>query len=290
MLVVAHDLNDAIDSFSVDQCYADYTEEEHETWRLATEALEDVLVGHTAVNYRESFSSTGMSKEVIPSLKEVSNALNKFGWSAIVVDGFIPPDVFMLLQANSILPISKPIRARSQLGYTPIPDIIHEAAGHLPMLHAPEYRTFLQRLGDIGASTQLNELDMKLYFAQKHLAELLAEETSDRQVIQDAEREVNAAKVEMRDSLPSPARKVARFHWWTVEYGLIGPEHKIYGAGLLSSVSEAAEYHSAKHERLSVACCERGFEIDHIQPIYYVADSWSHLMEELDNLEAETTM
>lgn len=285
MITLESDVKEAIETFGVDQKYSEYTLEDHETWRLATEALEDVLVGHTAVNYKESFVSTGMTKSAIPSLEMVQEALGRWGWSAIVVDGFIPPDIFMLLQANSILPISKPIRSRSQLGYTPIPDIIHEAAGHLPMLHSAEYRDFLQRLGELGANTQLNEIDMQLYHAQKHIAELLADEVSDQQVIKEAEQAVEEAKEIAENSPPSPARRVARFHWWTVEYGLIGPDHKIYGAGLLSSVSEAAKYQEAKHERLSVASSDRGFEIDHIQPIYYVADSWEHLMNELENLE-----
>ena len=285
MITVESDVKEAIESFGVDQKYAEYTLEDHETWRLATEALEEVLIGHTAVNYTESFVSTGMSKTAIPSLEMVQEALGRWGWSAIVVDGFIPPDIFMQLQANSILPISKPIRSRSQLGYTPIPDIIHEAAGHLPMLHRPEYREFLQRLGEIGANTQLNEIDMQLYHAQKHIAELLADEVSDKKVLADAKQAVVDAKKVMDNSPPSPARRVARFHWWTVEYGLIGPDHKIYGAGLLSSVSEAATYQDTSHERLSVACCDRGFEIDHVQPIYYVADTWQHLMQELENLE-----
>ena len=285
MITLERDVKEAIEAFGVDQKYSEYTLEDHETWRLATESLEEVLVGHTAVNYTESFVSTGMSKSAIPSLETVQEALGRWGWNAIVVDGFIPPDVFMLLQANSILPISKPIRTRSQLGYTPIPDIIHEAAGHLPMLHCAEYRDFLQRLGELGANTQLNEIDMQLYYAQKHIAELLADEVSDQQALADAEQAVDEAKTLAENSPPSPARRVARFHWWTVEYGLIGPDHKIYGAGLLSSVSEAAKYQDAGHERLSVASSDRGFEIDHIQPIYYVADSWQHLMQELENLE-----
>ena len=79
---------------------------------------------------------------------------------------------FMTLQANQVLPITKSIRSEAQLGYTPVPDILHEAAGHLPMLYHAEYRRFLRTLGEIGASAQLTELDMRLYEKQKALAEL----------------------------------------------------------------------------------------------------------------------
>ena len=57
----------------------------------------------------------------------------------------------MALQAQRVLPITRHVRAQSQLGFTPIPDIIHEAAGHLPMLVEPEYRRFLERFGEEGS-------------------------------------------------------------------------------------------------------------------------------------------
>lgn len=276
-----------IDEFSVDQDYDHYTEEDQETWRIAMGELKSVLVSNTAVDYVHAFRATGMSPDTIPTLECVNQALNEVGWSAIVVDGFIPPDAFMALQANSILPISRPIRARSQLGYTPIPDIIHEAAGHLPMLSCPEYRVFLRRLGEIGASTHLNEIDMNLYRLQKHLAELHAEDGVSPESIAEAERAVGEAAEAAKDQNVSSARRVARFHWWTVEYGLIGSNHDIYGAGLLSSVAEARDFRAADHIRLTVDCCNQPFEIDHVQPRYYVADSWDHLLDEVEALAAD---
>ena len=271
--------------YSVDQNYSAYSHEDHETWRIATSALERVLVGQTAVDYTVAFESTGMSKNFVPSLERINEALEQFGWKAIVVDGFIPPDVFMLLQAHSILPISREIRARNQLGYTPIPDILHEAAGHLPMLKVEGYRLFLQRLGEIGAKTVLTPVDMAVYESGKNLAELLAMEDSDQDVIEQARFAVREAVADSRKQETSPARRLARFHWWTVEYGLVGPEHRIYGAGLLSSASEAHSYAEVPHHTLSMECCERSFDIDHAQPCYFVADSWDHLQAELDNLE-----
>ena len=280
-------IDEIVEEYSVDQDYGHYTEEDQGTWQIAMHGLESVLVNNTAVDYVHAFRATGMSPEEIPTLECVNHALNEVGWSAIVVDGFIPPDAFMALQANSILPISRPIRSRSQMGYTPIPDIIHEAAGHLPMLSCPEYRVFLQRLGEIGANTHLNDIDMKLYHLQKQLAELHAVEDVDAESIKHAKQAVADAAEEAKTHPVSSARRVARFHWWTVEYGLIGPHHDIYGAGLLSSVAEARDYRSVPHIRLSVDCCDRAFEIDHVQPQYYVADSWDHLMKEVEHLAAE---
>ncbi|MCY3884534.1 MAG: hypothetical protein OXG24_06395 [Gammaproteobacteria bacterium] len=282
---VTPSIDDVVEQFSVDQDYGQYSEEDQDTWRIAMANLEKVLVNNTAVDYVEACRLSGMSMHQIPTLESVNDALGEFGWSAIVVEGFIPPDAFMALQANSILPITRSIRSRNQLGYTPVPDILHEAAGHLPMLSCPEYRIFLQRLGEIGANTTLNALDMKLYTRQKQHAELLAEDNVSLDLVASAERAVEEAALEARNSAVSPARRVARFHWWTVEYGLIGETHDIYGAGLLSSVAEVKEFRKVPHTRLSVDCCNQSFEIDHVQPHYFVAESWDHLMDEVFALE-----
>lgn len=284
-LELTRDIDAVVDQFSIDQDYGRYTEQDQDTWRIAMANLEQVLVTNTAVDYVQACQLSGMSSDQIPTLESINDALEKFGWSAIVVAGFIPPDVFMSLQANSILPITRHIRSRNQLGYTPVPDIVHEAAGHLPMLSCSEYRAFLQRLGEVGANTSMNALDMKLYTRQKQLAELLAEDGSDSRLVAEAQRAVEEAASEARNSVVSPARRVARFHWWTVEYGLIGNSHDIYGAGLLSSVAEARDFRKVPHVRLTLEICNRSFEIDHVQPQYFVADSWEHLMDEVDALE-----
>ena len=275
----------AIARYSVSQDYGSYTESDHETWQTAAQELASVLIDQTAVDYVRAVDETGMSLTRIPRLEDINRALQKYAWEAIVVEGFIPPDVFMLLQANQILPITRSIRSKEQLGYTPVPDIIHEAAGHLPMLHNSGYRRFLKRLGEIGANVQLTQADMSLYERQKQLAELLADDDTSATVIREAEQSVRQAVVAANSGPISAARKVARFHWWTVEYGLIGPNHDIFGAGLLSSVAEARAYQETPHLRLSIDCCNRGFDIDHAQPIYYVAESWEHLLSELEQLE-----
>ena len=277
-------LNHAIRAIEVDQRWDEYRVEEHETWRIATTELARTLQGNTYVDYHRAFNETGLRFDQIPSLKDVSAALKKFGWSSLVVDGFIPPDVFMLLQANAILPISRPMRSRSQLGYTPVPDILHEAAGHLPMLKSLDYRNFLTKLGKIGAQVRLTDTDVALYEKQKAVAELSADDSVDQSVIESAQNRLAETFQKVSNEELSNARRVARFHWWTVEYGLIGPEHLIYGAGLLSSASEAAQYQSVEHIPLTIECCDLGFEIDRAQPCLFVAESWDQLDQELNKL------
>ena len=277
-------LDDAINQYQVDQRWDQYSSEDHDTWRFATTELASVLHGNTYVNYERAFAETGLQIEQIPSLNDVSSALSKFGWRSLVVEGFIPPDVFMLFQANAVLPISRPMRSRSQLGYTPVPDILHEAAGHLPMLNSSGYREFLSKLGNIGAKVQLTDTDMKLYEQQKQVAELTADDLVNPTDLERARTKLAETFERVRFEATSKARLVARFHWWTVEYGLIGPDHLVYGAGLLSSAAEAATFRDVEHNPLTIECCDLGFEIDHAQPCLFVAESWKQLDQELDKL------
>lgn len=44
----------------------------------------------------------------------------------------------------SILPIARDMRSVEHIGYTPAPDIVHEAAGHAPIIADKDYRFFLE--------------------------------------------------------------------------------------------------------------------------------------------------
>ena len=41
--------------------------------------------------------------------------------------------------------------------YTPAPDIVHEAAGHAPILLDPTYAKYVKRFGQIGAKASTKE-------------------------------------------------------------------------------------------------------------------------------------
>ena len=245
-----------MDNFCVDQDYGHYTSSDQETWRLAMEKLQQTLVGRTAVEYQESFAPVGLNPHTIPTLEEMNTALGKFDWKVVTVDGFIPPTSFMRFQANRVLPVTRFIRSRLQLDYTPAPDIIHEAAGHLPMLVDPDYRNFLERLGSIGAKAELTDLDTDIYQNQKRHADLMAtSDTGSSKEIQEIEWKLNQLRERRRRTSPSPATMVARFHWWTVEYGLIGKSGEIFGAGLLSSAQESRLTSGFAKKRLAIDCC-----------------------------------
>lgn len=266
--------------FSVSQRYDRYLDVDHASWRCAMQALVKVLESRCAVPYTNAMQRCGLITQRIPRLSEVNEALRSFGWKTLMVDSFIPPPTFMALQAQRILPITRHVRAYSQLGYTPIPDIIHEAAGHLPMLVEPEYRQFLQRFGEVGERLRYSDLDKRVYIAQKRYAEYAGLSHPENDALNGLRDELDELRDLQKEAL-TPACLLSRFHWWTVEYGVVGHNARLYGAGLLSSSTEALASDDTRKERLSLGCLEFDYEISRMQPQLFVADDWSHLNDQL---------
>ena len=84
---------------------------------------------------------------------------------------------------------------------------------------------------------------------------------------------------------------LARFFWFTVEFGLIrcGTELKAYGSGLMSSRGElphALESPAVERRRFSVEeVIRQSFEIDHYQPVLFVIEGFDELYESIGELE-----
>ena len=85
----------------------------------------------------------------------------------------------------------------------------------------------------------------------------------------------------------SEANELARMNWWTIEYGLIGDLNnpKIYGAGLLSSVSESLDclHKKVKKIPISIECIHQDYNITEPQPQLYVANNFKDLIKILDD-------
>ena len=100
----------------------------------------------------------------------MNDILGKIGWGAVAVDGFIPPAAFMEFQAYKVLVIACDMRQIHHIEYTPAPDIVHEAAGHAPIIVDREYSNYLQRFGEVGARAMQTRKDFELYEAIRHLS------------------------------------------------------------------------------------------------------------------------
>lgn len=276
----------------VDQPYDEYTWQDHAVWRFVMRQNLDFLKDKAHHTYLEGLSKTGISIEKIPDIDEMNKILSKIGWAAVTVDGFIPPAAFMEFQACNVLVIAADIRPIDQVGYTPAPDIIHEAAGHAPIIADPDYAEYLRYFGEVGSKAFSSSADYELYEAIRHLSILKADPYTPAHDIELAEQKLAAKEANI--GLPSEMALIRNLHWWTVEYGLIGElnDPKIYGAGLLSSIGESANAMSESVRKIpyTIDAAYYNFDITKEQPQLFVTPDFAHLTTVLDELASQMAL
>jgi len=273
------------------QNYGDYSSIDQAVWRYVMRKNVDFLSKVAHGSYLEGLKQTGISIDNIPNMYGMNRILKDIGWAAVAVDGFIPPNAFMEFQAYNVLVIASDIRQLEHIEYTPAPDIIHEGAGHAPIIANPEYAEYLRRFGEIGCKAISSAKDYELYEAVRHLSIIKEAPNSTEKAIVSAEKKVEELQKNMGE--PSEMALIRNLHWWTVEYGLIDTieNPKIYGAGLLSSIGESAWCMTDKVKKLpyNINATFKDFDITKPQPQLYVTPSFAHLslvLEEFANTMA----
>lgn len=272
--------------YVVEQHYEKYTPIDQAVWRYILRQLRAFLGKHAHECYLEGLEKTGIDVERIPKIDEISKKLQAFGWRAYPVSGFIPPAAFMELQSLGVLPIASDMRTLEHLLYTPAPDIVHEAAGHAPILVHPEFAKYLTEYAQVAKKAIISKEDLNLYEAIRELSDIKENPASSAAEIKAAEE--NLDKVSKSISHVSEATELGRMNWWTAEYGLIGSlsNPKLFGAGLLSSVGEAKWCLDAKVKKipLSVDCIKQGYDITEPQPQLYVTPDFKTLSRVLEDM------
>jgi len=271
-------------SLVIDQPYNSYTAQDQALWRYVMRQNVRYLSKVAHGSYLEGLQKTGISLERIPRMYGMNRILQEIGWAAVAVDGFIPPSAFMEFQAYNVLVIAADIRPIDQIGYTSAPDIIHEAAGHAPIIANPSYASYLKRFGEIGAKAFSSANDYRLYEAIRHLSILKADPYSEKQMITDAENAIAFLEEDLGE--PSELAQIRNLHWWTVEYGLIGSpdQPKIYGAGLLSSIAESYYCMQPKVKKIpyTLDAVRYSFDITEPQPQLFVTPDFDTLTRVLE--------
>jgi phenylalanine-4-hydroxylase len=275
-----------LQKYIVSQNYEKYTPVDQACWRFIMRQLKSFLSQHAHECYVEGLEKTGVEIESIPRIEEISAKLEKFGWRALPVSGFIPPAAFMELQSLSILPIASDMRTVDHLMYTPAPDIVHEAAGHAPILIHPEFAAYLKQYAQVAKKALISKEDMDLYDAIRKLSDLKESPDSTPEQITNAQKHLDF--VSKNISHISEASELSRMNWWTAEYGLIGDltNPKIFGAGLLSSVGESKWCLSDKVKKipLTVDCIKTTYDITEPQPQLFVAKNFQNLSVVLEEM------
>ena len=274
--------------YIVDQRYEKYTSVDHAVWRYVMRQNYSYLKDAAYYPYIPGLKMAGLTIEKIPSLQEINDALANIGWGAVTVDGFIPPAAFMEFQAYKVLVIAADIRQLEHIEYTSAPDIIHESAGHAPIISDTDYNQYLSYLGFIGTKAIFSSKDFELYETIRQLSILKEMPGIDEEVIKKTEATIFEQQKNLGE--PSEMALLSRLQWWTVEYGLIGPldQPKIYGAGLLSSIGESASCMRPEVKKIpyTIDALTYSYDITKPQPQLFVTPTFQNLIDVLKEFES----
>ena len=245
----------------IEQPYELYSAENQDTWRRLYERIQPKWERFANQRFLGGQQKLRLNGDRIPKLEDVNQFLQPLtGFQAKPVSGYVPAYKFFDCLRQRAFPTTITIRDGSSLDYLPEPDIFHDIAGHVPMHTDKAFADVLVRFGEV--------------------AQLVAQRASKL-----TDKHAQIKQVE------SNIKAMARFFWFSIEFGLMreGKEIKAYGSGLLSSVSELE--HSVTSPTVQRYpfqmewVVNQYFEIDHFQPLLFVVDSFDHLFSLVGELE-----
>lgn len=247
----------------ISQPYDLYTEDNHEAWRRLYDRMHPKWQKYANPHFLKGIENLCLDPSRVPRLDDVNKFLQPLtGFRAKAVSGYVPAYLFFDCLRNREFPTTITIRDRATLDYLPEPDIFHDIAGHVPMHTDKAFAEALVRFGE----------------AARTAAELVAEVKDEKERVR---RVISIQKA------------LARFFWFTIEFGLMkdpaGKGIKVYGSGLLSSFGEIEHCIESplvqRHPVQLEWIVNQYFEIDHYQPLLFVVDSFDHLFHLVGELE-----
>lgn len=246
----------------IHQPYELYSEENHEAWRRLYARIQERWHKYATDQFLQGISNLCLDPNRVPKLEDVNRFLNPLtGFKAKAVSGYVPAFLFFDCLRNREFPTTITVRSIDSLDYLPEPDIFHDIAGHVPMHTDRAFADTLVRFGNCA------------HTAAEIVAGIPDEQEKIRRII-------------------SIMKALARFFWFTIEFGLMRGKNgdlKVYGSGLLSSYGEL-EYciESPEVQRYPIQLewvINQYFEIDHYQPLLFIVDSFDHLFGLVGELE-----
>jgi phenylalanine-4-hydroxylase len=238
-----------------------YSDANHDAWRRLYARMEGRWRKYANPRFLQGIDNLCLDPQRVPRLEDVNRFLSPLtGFKAKAVSGYIPSFLFFDSLRNREFPTTITIRDGATLDYLPEPDIFHDIAGHVPMHTDRAFADTLVRFGDCAHTA----------------ADIVA-------AIPDEHERIRR--------VTSIFKALARFFWFTIEFGLMRSEAglKVYGSGLLSSYGEIAHaVDSPEVQRYPIQLewvINQYFEIDHYQPLLFIVDSFDHLFELVGELE-----
>ena len=236
----------AADFSVVEQQYDCYDSEAHDVWRLLYERRMATLHETGSEVFLSGMALIGLEPDRVPDLREVNRALRSMTGWAAVGVGGFLPAA-QFFRSLSRRRFPTTLAVRPRAQLDYLPE---PDIFHDVFGHVPlhAHRAFADFLQEFGALASQAETE---------------EETT----------------------------AMARLFWFTVEFGLVheGGRTRIYGSGLISSQGDAANALGPACERRPFslrAVLAQPFEIDRLQDVLFVVDSFDQLFEAVAELRA----
>jgi phenylalanine-4-hydroxylase len=246
------------------QPYELYSSGNHDVWRRLFARMGDRWRKYANDRFVQGIDALCLPADRVPRLDEVNAFLAPLtGFRARGVSGYIPAFLFFDRLRHREFPTTITIRDGATLDYLPEPDIFHDIAGHVPMHTDRAFADALVRFGDCAHTA----------------AEIVAGIPDESEKLQ---------------RLTSVFKAMARFFWFSIEFGLMrardGRGLRVYGSGLLSSYGEIAHAIDAPGVQRYPFQLEwvvnQCFAIDHYQPLLFYVESFEHLFDQVGQLES----
>ena len=146
----------------------DYNAREQRVWRYVAEELEELQQKYASPFYLRAKKDLGIRTDQIPQLSEMNRRLKELtGFRLAPIEGLVETRGFLSWLSYRVMLCTQYIRHHSHPAYTPEPDIVHEAIGHIPMFTNPNFADYSQFIGlgaRIATDKQLEELGRLYWF------------------------------------------------------------------------------------------------------------------------------
>jgi phenylalanine-4-hydroxylase len=251
----------------ITQPWEEYSQANHETWALLFERMQGRWERYANHRFLQGIEALALPADRVPRLEDVNRFQNPLtGFSAKPVAGYVPAYLFFDCLERREFPTTITVRDGKSPDYLPEPDIFHDIAGHVPMHTDPAFADTLVKFGEVS------KLAVQRLVGRGDPSDL-------------------------RERLASNMRAMARFFWFTIEFGLMRDhtpgakegDLRVYGSGLLSSFGEIEHcIESPDVQRVPFQLewvVNQAFEIHHYQPLLFIVEDFDHLFAEVKRLE-----
>lgn len=145
-----------------------YSPREQRVWRYVAEELEELQQKYASPFYLRAKKDLGIRTDRIPQLTEMNRRLKELtGFRLAPIEGLVETRSFLSWLSYRVMLCTQYIRHHSQPAYTPEPDIVHEAIGHIPMFTNSNFADFSQFIGlgaRVATDKQIEELGRLYWF------------------------------------------------------------------------------------------------------------------------------